>query len=52
MFGIALNTWLAEKVFGKKKDGKDIKKIDDLELPGFMSIFNENMVCTLSLIHI
>ena len=23
MFGIALNTWLAEKVFGKKKDGKD-----------------------------
>ena len=46
MFGIALNTWLAEKVFGKKKDGKDIKKIDDLELPGFMSIFNENMVCT------
>ncbi|MDF2886218.1 MAG: ascorbate transporter subunit [Lacrimispora sp.] len=46
MFGIALNTWLAEKLFGKKKNGKEIKKIDDIELPGFMSIFNENMVCT------
>lgn len=38
--------WLAEKLFGKKKDGKEVKKIDDVELPGFMSIFNENMVCT------
>lgn len=46
MFGIALNTWLAEKLFGKKKNGKEVKKIDDFELPGFMSIFNENMVCT------
>lgn len=46
MFGIAVNTWLAEKLFGKRKDGKDFKKIDDIELPGFMSIFNENMVCT------
>ncbi len=46
MFGIAINTWLAEKLFGKKKNGKEIKKIDDVELPGFMSIFNENMVCT------
>lgn len=46
MFGVALNTWLAEKFFGKRKDGKEIKKIDDFELPGFMSIFNENMVCT------
>ncbi len=45
MFGIALNTWLAEKLFGGKK-GKEVKKIDDIELPGFMSIFNENMVCT------
>ncbi len=46
MFGIAFNTWLAEKLFGKKKNGKEVKKIDDIELPGFMSIFNENMVCT------
>ncbi len=44
MFGVALNTWLAEKLFNKK--GKKAKKIDDIELPGFMSIFNENMVCT------
>lgn len=41
MFGIAFNTWLAEKLFGKKKNGKEVKKIDDIELPGFMSIFNE-----------
>lgn len=46
MFGVALNYWLAEKLFGKKKNGKKMKKIDDIELPGFMSIFNENMVCT------
>jgi len=46
MFGIALNSWLAEKLFGKRKDGKKVKKLDDIELPGFMSIFNENMVCT------
>lgn len=46
MFGIAFNTWLAEKLFGKRKNGKEIKKIDEIELPGFMSIFNENMVCT------
>lgn len=46
MFGVALNYWLAEKLFGSKKKGKEVKKIDDIELPGFMSIFNENMVCT------
>lgn len=46
MFGIAINTWLAEKLFGKKKNGKEVRKIDEIELPGFMSVFNENMVCT------
>lgn len=46
MFGIALNSWFAEKLFGKKKEGKEVKKIEDIQLPGFMSIFNENMVCT------
>lgn len=45
MFGIALFSWIAEKM-GKGKDGKASKKIEDVELPGFMSIFNENMVCT------
>lgn len=44
-FGVAFNTWLAEKLFQGKK-GKKNKKIEDIELPGFMSIFNENMVCT------
>lgn len=44
MFAIPLNNWLADKLFNKK--GKKAKKIDDIELPGFMSIFNENMVCT------
>lgn len=46
MFGVAINYWLAGKLFGKKKDGKNVKKLEDFELPGFMSIFNENMVCT------
>ena len=46
MFGVAFFYWLAEKLFGndgKKKD-KEVKKIEDLELPGFLSIFNDNMV--------
>ncbi len=42
MFGIAINSWIAEKFFGNKKN----KKIDDFKLPGFMSIFNDNMICT------
>ena len=45
MFAIAFFSWIAEKM-GKGKEGKKSKKIEDLELPGFMSIFNENMVCT------
>ncbi|MFV0238490.1 MAG: PTS ascorbate transporter subunit IIC [Lacrimispora sphenoides] len=49
MFGVALSYYLAGKLFGKeskKNNGKDIRKIEDIELPGFMSIFNDNMVCT------
>ena len=49
MFGIRLGYILADKLFGtnggKRKDRK-IKKVGDLEMPGFFSIFNENMVCT------
>ncbi len=48
MFGIRLAYFLADKFFGTnggKKDRK-IKKVGDLEMPGFFSIFNENMVCT------
>lgn len=50
MFGIALFTFLAEKMHKRqvknKKESKFDKKIEDIELPGFMSIFNDNMVCT------
>lgn len=42
MFGIAFFAKMAEKLKGKKEN----KKLEDLELPGFLSIFNENMVAT------
>ncbi|MDS0526405.1 PTS ascorbate transporter subunit IIC [Clostridium sp. SHJSY1] len=40
MFGI----WLTDKV--AKKFGNKGKKIEDLKLPGFLSIFNDNVVAT------
>ncbi len=43
MFGVALFTFLSKKLFGNKKSSK---RIEDIQLPGFMSIFNENMVST------
>ena len=43
MFGVALFTYLSKKLFGNKKNSK---RIEDIQLPGFMSIFNENMVST------
>lgn len=49
MFGIRLGYWAADKFFGKdggKKKDREIKKVGDMELPGFFQIFNENMVCT------
>ena len=49
MFGIRLGYWAADKFFGKdggKKKDKEIKKVGDMELPGFFQIFSENMVCT------
>ena len=48
MFGIRLGAFLADKIFGTDggKRKKDIKKVGDMEMPGFFSIFNENMVCT------
>lgn len=48
MFGIRLGYILADKLFGTNggKRKKEIKKVGDMELPGFFSIFNENMVCT------
>ena len=41
MFGIALFGKLAEKM-----KTKNSKRIDDIKFPGFLSIFNENMVAT------
>ena len=51
MFGIRLGYIAAEKFFGEKKDKdgnvtRKVKKVGEMELPGFFQIFNENMVCT------
>ena len=48
MFGIRLGYIVADKFFGTNggKKQKEIKKVGDMEMPGFFSIFNENMVCT------
>ncbi|MFK4566610.1 PTS ascorbate transporter subunit IIC [Enterococcus sp. UD-01] len=42
LFGVYLFARLAEKM---KKD-KNNRKLEDVQLPGFLSIFNENMVAT------
>ncbi|KAA9297495.1 MULTISPECIES: PTS ascorbate transporter subunit IIC [Aerococcus] len=44
MFGLTFFAKLAEKF--KPKDGKEVKRMEDIELPGWLSIFNENMVST------
>ena len=46
MFGIRFGYWLADKLFGDRGGKREVKKVGDLEMPGFFSIFNENMVCT------
>ena len=48
IMGVALFSWIAGKwhEHDVKKGKKASKKIEDIELPGFMAIFNENMVCT------
>jgi len=48
MFGI----WLTDKVagrIGRTKAGKKSRSIEDIKLPGFLSIFNENLVSTATL---
>lgn len=44
MFGLKLFSMLSEKFFNKKD--KKNKRLEDIELPGFLSVFNENMVST------
>ena len=46
MFGIRLAYILSDKLFGDKGGKRKVKKVGDMEMPGFFSIFNENMVCT------
>ena len=48
IMGVALFSWIAGKMHERdeKKGKKASRRIEDIELPGFMSIFNENMVCT------
>ena len=46
MFGIRLSYIVADKLFGDKGGKRKVKKVGDMEMPGFFSIFNENMVCT------
>ncbi|NLB71336.1 MAG: PTS ascorbate transporter subunit IIC [Chloroflexi bacterium] len=44
MFGTKLFSWLSEKM--AKSSKKESRKLEDIEFPGFLSIFNENMVAT------
>ena len=46
MFGIRLSYYLSDKLFGDKGGKRKVKKVGEMEMPGFFSIFNENMVCT------
>jgi PTS system ascorbate-specific IIC component len=46
MFGIRLSYFLSDKLFGEKDGKRKVKKVGEMEMPGFFSIFNENMVCT------
>ena len=44
MFGLKLFSWLSERM--NKSAKKKSAKLEDLKLPGFLSIFNENIVAT------
>lgn len=44
MFGVALFSWLSEKM--NEKSNKKSKRMEDIKLPGFLRIFNENLVAT------
>lgn len=44
MFAIAVTDWCLEKF--KSKSDREVTKLEDIKLPGFLCIFNENMVAT------
>lgn len=44
MFAIAVTDWVMEKFKGKSKS--EVRKLEDIKLPGFLCIFNENIVAT------
>lgn len=44
MFGLAAFSWIADKMQTSKR-GKS-KRLEDMKFPGFLSIFNENIVAT------
>lgn len=44
MFAIAATDWCLEKFKGKSD--KEVTKLEDIKLPGFLCIFNENIVAT------
>lgn len=50
MFGVyffaKLSEWMDKRDKKKGKKKKESKKLEDIELPGFLSMFNENMVAT------
>lgn len=48
MFGIALVAWLSDKMKKSniQKGKRSATKLEDVSLPGFLRIFNENMVAT------
>jgi len=44
MFALKLFSWLSEKM--SKSSKRESKRLEDMQFPGFLSIFNENMVAT------
>ena len=46
MFGIFIWSWVGEKIFGRVKKDGHTKRFEDYTLPGWLSIFNENIVST------